>query len=216
MATKPWNELTPEEQEARLAAEEQEDFPTPEIVYPDPAEDPDTDSAEVEDTGFRLFLATLDLETRKLPDDELRQIYNEQQKVALEEKRATGRRIARELALSAARTAAGLVPRAAADAIELARHNSQPMKFTVDLPYSGENGEVPDVGLRVDQKIYLHGTTMRVTRAQFDSMREMQYRCAEMEQLFRGEGMRRRRQLAGRATGHVNAHIDLNADGSLA
>lgn len=166
---------------------------------------------------FDLFLVSLDRETRDLLSDvELRQIYAEQLVAAKAEKKAQKKKAATELAKNAARMGAGLVPAATAEALAVARRNNELMRLQITLPPAGEHGEVADIGLRIDQKVFLDGHTYTLTRAQFDSFREILYRSSEHELLFQGQNKRRRQWLLSRAAGTVDTHIPLNPDGSLA
>lgn len=166
---------------------------------------------------FQLFLVTLPADARELlSEDELRVIYNEQLAKALAEKKAGLKKTAAESALHAARMEAGLVPAATAEAMQTARRNAEIVSAVIELPPAGEDGQVADIGIRIDQKVYLHGHRYEFTRGQWDSYREILYRAAQHELEFKGQNTRQRRYLLGRAMGSVNTHIALNPDGSLA
>jgi hypothetical protein len=157
---------------------------------------------------FDFFLASLDAETKTLlSDDELRKIYETQLAAALDEKRAARRRQAMDIANHAARMASGLVPADTQEAMETLKRNSRIVRIPIELPPSGEHGELPDIGLRIDQRVFLHGRTYEVTEAQAASMREMMYRVGEMELLFKGQNARQRRWLMGRAVGSIEREI---------
>jgi len=196
----------------------EEPNPPPEIVYGEIAEPELPAEPEVDESDpFSLFLFSLDAETKELLSiDELREIYAAQVAKAFAEKKAAKKKSASEQAMHAARMEAGLVPMATREAMETARRNAELVRFTVELPPAGDQGEVPDIGLRIDQKIYLHGHTYTLTRAQYDSFREMVYRAGEHELTFKGQNRRQRQWLLGRALGSVDRHIPLNEDGSLA
>jgi len=160
------------------------------------------------DVTYELFLATLNSETRELlPDADLRKIYSEAMARALEERRQKRRAAAAEIAASTARIAAGLVPAEQQEAMNLLRRNSELVNFRVELPPAGNNGEAPDIGLRIDGRIYLDGQNYQLTRAQYDSYREIIYRVGDMELLFRGQNAKQRRWLMSRATGSVDPHV---------
>ena len=72
--------------------------------------------------------------------------------------------------------------------------------FLVDLP------ELGDFGLRIDQNIFLHGFTYTVTRAQYDSFREIVWRNQQAELEFEGRG--RGHWLRRQARGSVGARED--------
>jgi hypothetical protein len=166
---------------------------------------------------FQLFLVSIDAETRDLLGmEELGRIYAEQLAKALAEKRKTKRKAAEEAALNAARMEAGLVPAATVEAMAVAKRNAEIVTALIELPPAGEHGEIADIGLRIDGVVYLHGMRYQMTRAQWDSRREMLYRAAQHELEFQGQNMRRRRWMLGRAMGLGNVHIPLNPDGSPA
>lgn len=206
-----------DEPEIDEAAEEY--FPEPELIY---GETPEAETDVVEpqvdkNDPFELFLVSLDAATKEILNiDELREIYAAQVAKAFAEKKAAKKKAASEVALTAARIEAGLIPTAAREAMETARRNAELVRFTVELPPSGDQGQVPDIGLRIDQKVYLHGHTYTVTRAEYDSMRDNLYRAGEHELTFKGQNTRQRKWMLGRALGAVNRHISLNDDGSLA
>lgn len=193
------------------------DAPRPqEIVYGEIAETETLSEPDANDP-FQLFLISLDAETKQqLSLDELRDIYAVQVAKALAEKKSQKKKAASELAANAARMEAGLVPMATREAMETTRRNNELVRFTVELPPAGDQGEVADIGLRIDQKVYLHGHTYTLTRAQYDTFREMLYRAGEHELTFKGQNRRQRQWLLGRALGSVDRHIPLNEDGSLA
>jgi len=203
---------------SRGAAGAGDEIALPEIVYGEIlADDPPAPSVE-EDTGpYALFLLALDDETKRLLSDaELREIYAAQVAKAFAEKKAAKKKSATEQAAHAARMEAGLVPMAARAEMETAKRNAELVRWTCELPPVGDQGEVADIGLRIDQKIYLHGHTYTIPRAKLDSFREMIYRAGQHELTFKGQNTRQRQWLLGRALGTVDRHIPLNEDGSLA
>jgi len=164
------------------------------------------------DTGFALFLLSLDAETRELLEEsELREIYATQLAKAKAEKRAAKRGAAIEAALSSARMSEGMVPAEARAALELMRFNQQPMRLKIQLPPADENGNVADIGLRIDQRVLLDGHTIPCTRAEFDSWREMLYRASQHELEFLGMSKRRRAFFMNQRLGHdPRWHIDMD------
>lgn len=191
-------------------------FPRPEMMLGEPVGfSSDLGSAATEtlipskrlgspaDAGFQLFCLRLDPARRELVGEaELRRIYAEQSAKADAERRSAAKKEATEEALKAARMAMGLVPQDAVEALELARFNAAPMSMRIQLPPADENGNPADIGLRIDNKIYLDGRVANVTRAQFDSMREIVYRADQMEQEFLGVGKRRRAFYQAQRLGH--------------
>ena len=160
---------------------------------------------------FEMFLFSLDADTRELlSDEELRSIYADQIAKAYAEKKAQKKKAAIERALETARMEAGLIPAEAQEAAAVMRRNAEPVRMTVELPPTGDQGEIADIGLRIDQKVFLHGHTYTLSRAQADSFREIIYRASQHELEFRGQNLRQRRWLLGRALGTVNSHIDFS------
>jgi hypothetical protein len=152
--------------------------------------------------GFEFFRAQLDPAVREdMTEAELRAIYEAQLKDALAERKALRKKAATAQAAHAARMAAGLVSTDAVEAMETLRHNSQITSLQIELPPSGEQGEVCDIGLRIDGRIYLHGRRYDLTEAQAASMRETLYRIGDMEQTFKGQNKAYRAWLMGRAMG---------------
>ena len=160
--------------------------------------------------GFRMFLDRVDDATRKLLSDvELRSIFDEQQRRAREERKAAARKRLMEDALHVAKVTEGLLPQAAQDEAQRRRRMNELVTFTVELPPTGENGEIGDIGIRFDQRIFLHGYTYTVTRGEYDSMREVMYRAAEGELMFAGKSRRYRQWLHGRGRSvDPRFHID--------
>lgn len=162
--------------------------------------EPEVASAPQPMTPFDHFLASLDAETRDLfTEDELRETFEAQQKKAREERRMLAKKALTDKALISARIVEGVVPAETADMIRWRERMSEIVPITIDLP------EMGDIGLRVDQTIYLHGVTYHVTRAQAESMRSAMYQAQQNELLF--EGKDRRHWLRRRARGSVDGHI---------
>ena len=158
--------------------------------------------------GFELFVAGLEAETREvMTEAELRAIYDAQLKTAMDERKAMRKKAATEQAAHAARMAAGLVSGDTIEAMETLRHNSRITSIAIELPPSGEQGEVCDIGLRIDGRIFLHGRRYDVTEGQAASMRENLYRIGDMEQTFKGQNKAYRAWLMGRAMGGTERHV---------
>jgi hypothetical protein len=204
----------------RLARANEEEVLPQEIVYGDPpAPEREGQPIDMDYTvdPFELFLISLGPETREMiGDDELKEIYAAQVAKAFAEKKAAKKKAASEVAAYAARMEAGLVPAATREAMEVAKANAKLERVTVEMPPAGDQGEVSDIGLRIDQKVYLHGHTYTLTHAQAASFREILYRTGEMELLFKGQNRRQRQWIMGRTIGSVDRHVPLDEDGSLA
>ncbi len=175
-------------------------FSTP-VVAPagiiEPRDEPEVEEPEELD-DFGRFLVSLDAETRELlNDDELRDIYEAQMAKAKAEKRAAAKKAVTDRALQHARVESGLMPAEAREAAEVRDRMAELVKFTVDLP------ELGDIGLRIDQHIFLHGFTYTVPRAQYDSFREIVWRNQQSELEFEGKG--RGHWLRRQARGSVGA-----------
>ncbi len=190
-------------------------FPDPEIVVGDIEAEVNVPVAdEAPSTAFELFLHSLDLETRDLLSlAELREIFDIQVAAAKAEAKAAKKKAASETAKQAARMEAGLVPMATIEDIEWQRRMKEVFRFKIELPPAGAQGEVSDIGLRIDQKIFLDGYTYPMTRSEIESRRDIVYRAGQHELMFKGQSIRERQWIMGRAT---SPHIPLNADGSLA
>lgn len=175
---------------------------------------PPTFAVPAEDTApdaFMSFLARVDADTRDLlSEDELRTIFEEQQKRARDEKKALVKKRLVEQALHVAKVHEGLLPQSAKDEADRQRRMNELVTFQVELPPTGENGEIGDIGIRIDQRIYLHGWTYTVTRAEFDSLRDIMYRAGEAELMFEGKSRKYRAWMLSRGTDIVNPrnHID--------
>lgn len=202
-------ELRERARQERLAAAadetEEQNFP-PQVI-----EAPEGNDA------YALFLASIDEDTKELlGEDELRKIFADHERKAREEKRAKAREAVASKALHAARMKEGLVPAAAHDELLRLQRMNELVEAEINLPPADENGAAGDIGLRIDQKIFLNGWKYTLTRGQWDSYREMLYRNAEAELVFQGKSKRQRQWLLNPAAGSVARHIELNADGSLA
>ena len=190
----------------KAAAAEAETFAPPVIARGGEIEEPELPLAdEIEEPeeldDFGRFLLALDAETRELlNEDELRDIYDQQLAKAKAEKRAAAKKAVTERALQHARVESGLMPAEAIEAAKTRDRMAEQVRFTVDLP------ELGDFGLRIDQNIFLHGFTYTVTRAQYDSFREIVWRNQQAELEFEGRG--RGHWLRRQARGSVGARED--------
>ena len=165
-------------------------------------DEPEVPVAVLPETPFERFMRLLDPETRELLDeDDLRAIFDEQQAKAHAEKKAAAKKAAAASALQHARIEAGIIAPASAADLEWERRMDEPVTFTVDLP------DIGDIGLRIDQKIYLHGVTYTVPRRMWDSMRSTMYQAQQAELLF--EGKDKRHWLRRRARGTVSGFIEM-------
>lgn len=166
---------------------------------------------------FALFLASIDAETRELlSDDELRDIYNAQLAAKQAEKKARAKKAIIEKAGHAAAIAAGLLPQAQQDELERQRRMNEMVEVRIEMPPADENGGLPDIGFRVNGRIFLHGFRYTVTRDVYDSLKEMMYRAGESQLLFEGKNRKYRAWLMGRGQNDPRYHIDLAPNGALA
>jgi hypothetical protein len=163
-------------------------------------------SADV--VGYEHFLARLTPGAREaLGDAELRAIYAKHVADADEERKSLIRKQVMSQAAHAARSAAGLVSAESEEELRVLRHNSEIVTLQIDLPPTGDQGELPDIGLRVDGRVFLHGHSYQMTEAQAASMREQIHRLSDAELLFKGQNTRQRRWLMGRALGAVEKRV---------
>lgn len=187
----------------RQRAKDEAEYDPPRIVPGELVPDPDFDEVVVEEPldEFGRFLQTLDAETRDLLGiEELRTIYADQQKKAREEKRAATKKAVAARAKHHALVAEGLLSAdALTDQAWLDRMN-ETVRHTIDLP------ELGDIGIRVDQKVFLHGHTYMLTRAEHASIISMEYQAQQQELLF--EGKDKRHWLRRRARGSMAAMRD--------
>lgn len=198
-------ELARRQAEAAADTEGEESFPPQIIEAPEP------------DNAYALFLASIDEDTRDLlGEDELRKIFADHERKAREEKRARAREAVASKALHAARMKEGLVPAAAHDELMRLQRMNELVEAEINLPPADENGGAGDIGLRIDQRIFLNGRKYTLTRGQWDSYREILYRNAEAELVFQGKSKRQRQWLLNPAAGSVARHIELTPDGHLA
>lgn len=182
-------------------AEVEEIFEAPAVAVAEPIE------PAVEEIGepaplddFGRFLLTLDAETRGLLSDvDLRVIYEVETKRALEEKKAQAKLAVKARAERHAKAVAGLTPAASLEQQAWQDRMNEKVRFTPDLPEFG------DVGLRIDQMIYIHGRTVTVTRAQYDSYRDIVYRNQQAELTLEGRSRDHwlRRQARGSMGGEM-------------
>lgn len=190
----------------RRLTQDEADYTPPAIMpgeAPVPVSEDDEPNATVSEPldDFGRFLQTLDAETRDLlGEDDLRDIYAEQQKKAREEKRAGLKKAVAARAKHHALVGEGLLPQSAVDdQIWRDRMNEQ-IRHTIDLP------EMGDIGIRVDQRVYLHGHTYVMTRAEYESIVSIEYQAQQAELLF--EGKDKRHWLRRRARGSLDGLRD--------
>lgn len=172
-------ELVAVEAETKLIIVEGEPLAPP---IEDVEGEPPTDEPATLD-AFGRFLITLSAETRELLNEaELHGIFDAQIAAARTEKKAAAKKAVMARALHHARVEEGLMPQNAIEDAALRDRMQEMVRFTVDLP------ELGDVGLRVDGNIYLHKGTYNLTRAQYESFREMVYKNQQAELDFEGRG----------------------------
>jgi hypothetical protein len=144
-----------------------------------PAEEPQDD--------FERFLAAQDADIRDLLSDvELRVIYEAEQKRAAEEKKTAAKKLAVQRAQRHARSTAGLIGPEAVAAANLRERMNMPVSWVVNMPEAGNSGTLIDEGIRINGKLYVHGTTVEGTLAEYISYREIEYRAHENERQFQG------------------------------
>ncbi len=168
---------------------EHEDGPAPR-----PIEAPSEDGGDGDGTlsdgpadDFERFLVAQDAETRAvLSDMELRVIYEVEARRAAEEKKNALKKRAAAKALRYARATAGLIPAVALAQAQLRDRLNQPVTWTVNMPEAGNSGTLIDQGMRIDGKLYVHGTQVEGTLGEYISYREMEHRAFENERQFQG------------------------------
>ncbi len=150
---------------------EPEPEPEPEVREPEPLD------------AFGRFLAAQEQETIDLLGrEELRVIWEAENKKALELKRENTRKAARDRAAQHAKGEAGLIAPADLAAAELKRKMNRKVVYTPDLP------ELSDVGLRINGRILYHGQPVTITYGEWLSFREIEWRNKNMELDFEGKG----------------------------
>jgi hypothetical protein len=153
---------------------------------PDPLDDDLGPVGEPQD-DFERFLAAQDADTRdELSDMELRVIYEIEQRRAAEEKKTAAKKLAVQRAQRHARSTAGLIGPAAVAAADLRERMNLPVSWVVNMPEAGNSGTLIDEGVRINGKLYVHGTTVEGTLAEYISYREIEYRAHENERQFQG------------------------------
>lgn len=185
---------------------EEEYYPPPVIAEGGMAvEEPEGDPEPVETTPFQRWVLSLDSETRDLLDDsDLVEIWTAQQEKAKAERKAAVKKAASASALQTARIAEGVTSPASAEEIAWKARMAEPVDFVIEMPHVGEG--VADIGMRIDQKIYLEGVRYTLPRAQYDSMRYNLWLARQNELLFEGRDRRHwlRRQASGSVDGRIN------------
>jgi hypothetical protein len=145
-----------------------------------------TEEAEPQD-DFERFLASQDADIRDiLSDVELRVIYEAEQKRAAEEKKTAAKKLAVQRAARHARSTAGLIGPEAVAAANLRERMNMPVSWVINMPEAGNSGTLIDEGIRINGKLYVHGTTVEGTLAEYISYREIEYRAHENERQFQG------------------------------
>ncbi len=194
-----------------LEVEEDEYFEPPEEAEGGIAvAEPEEPEPPRELTPFEKFVAALDADVRELlSDEELRQDWEAAQVAARAERRKSARALAKSKAKLLAGVEEGTIEPETAEQIAWRERMQEMVDFHVEMPHAGtvggENAGPIDIGLRIDQKVYAHGKTYRVTRAQAESMRANLWQARQNELLF--EGKDRRNWLRRQATGTQSWHI---------
>jgi len=143
---------------------------------------------------FERFLAAQDAETvLALGDGDLdrgnlalRVIYETEQKRVAEEKKTAAKKLAVQRAQRHARSTAGLIGPAAIAAADLRERMNTPVSWVVNMPEAGNSGTLVDEGVRINGTLYVHGTTVEGTLAEYISYREIEHRAHENERQFQG------------------------------
>ncbi len=142
---------------------------------------------------FQRFLAAQSADIRDLLSDmELRVIYEAEQKRAADEKKAAAKKTAVARAQRHARATAGLIGPEAIAASDLREKMSRRVSWVVNMPEAGNSGTLIDAGVRIDGVLYVHGSTIEGTLAQYISYREIEHRCHENERQFKGQSRMQR------------------------
>lgn len=167
-----------------------------------PASDPDT--------AYQVWLAALTDETRELfSEAELKADFAELWAKAQEEQRTRRRKGARDLALSTARQHLGLLPEATVERLQTARLNATPVTMIVELPPAMDNGDPPDLGLRVNGRLIEHGKRWHGTYGEGASLREMLYRLGQHELIFKGQNTKYRAWMMARAFAQLGGSLEV-------
>ncbi len=166
----------------------------------------DDEEVEAVLSPFERWVSALDAETRDLlDDDDLEEIWAAQQSKAKAEKKASAKKAATAHALQTARIAEGVIAPKTAAEIEWRERMDEKVGFAITMPHVGDG--VADIGLRIDQRVYLDGTYYPdLTRAEMESMRYNLYLAGQNELLFEGRDKRHwlRRQAVGAVDGRIN------------
>ena len=152
----------------------------------------DEPAAEVEPADpsdpFEVFLAAQDEETRSiLSDAELRVIFEVETRKAQEARREATKKVAQARAARAARVAEGLISPSDAARAERKRKLARMVTFTPEIPQDA-NGNLIDVGYRVNGEILFHGQQVTRPYGVYLSVREQMWRATNHEMDFEGKG----------------------------
>jgi hypothetical protein len=158
---------------------------------------------------YAMWLMALEPDTREMfTEAELKATFAEVWDKAKAEKRTRRKKQIADLALSTARGSLGLLPAQTAEALRVAQQNARPVSMMIELPPAQADGQPADIGLRVNGQVIPHGRRHFCTYGEAASLREMLYRTGQHELIFKGEGIRYRSWMMGRAMGSVNTQID--------
>jgi hypothetical protein len=201
------------QREVEAALEEREDVSL-ELGYGSAAEtevavNPSLTVADPADPPYAMWLMALEPDTREMfTEAELKATFAEVWEKAKAEKRNRRKKEIADLALSTSRSSLGLLPAQTAEALRVTRQNARPVSMMIELPPAQADGQPADIGLRVNGQVIPHGRRHYCTYGEAASLREMLYRAGQHELIFKGEGIRYRSWMMGRAMGSVNTQID--------
>lgn len=164
-----------------------EDLDTMPAVVPEISDEQAAEPIAEDEEGRRDQIVRLYGVDREIVDQlslaEIDEIIAAERKRADEEKKKAATAAFRALALQRERIDAGLIPGdVMRDEAETKRLNEK-IKIRISLPGSGAGHR--EHGLRVDQRLFRHGQTYTVTRAEGASLLSMMYQALFQELRFR-------------------------------
>src|ERR1700723_2939609 len=160
MSEKPWKEMTPAERSAHMAAGKAR-------KAAQAAADAETIAAAPAVSVAKVTVPKDLFGSVELSDDEIADIYARARVKVAEEQKARKREAMMAAAIDEARREAGLIVVDPQDAEKL--RLSEMVSITIDLPEGG----APD-GVRLDQMCYRHGASYTVSRAVYETIRDIQ------------------------------------------
>jgi hypothetical protein len=120
----------------------------------------------------------------RFTDEEIAEAFEAAKLKAAAEKKAAKRKALADKALQLSRIEAGLTPAAVAEKAAVDDRMNEMVTWRCDLPDEGHGIHMN--GLRVDQMIYVNGTTYTTTRAVFETARDIMYKASLHEAQFAG------------------------------